>query len=455
MPGNFINTWMRGASGDREESKLSYWFLLAGGIFGILLIFLIPPFQNPDEPAHTFRVFHLAEGHLQGTQLADRSGGYVPAWLIQLDSSMRYLRNHPEARMHPLEQDWQDHSFRFADFPNVSYYFPVGYLPFVLVARMTEWLGWSGPRVIFLLRITGLILWLMSIFWLMQAVPMGRLLTFVVALLPGTLAVVCSISADVTSLVLVVLWLTLMLRKKAVRSEWLVTVALLFTLQRPNWWPLTLLILLQPQSVRQTWIKMANILIPLLGTMAYVLMIRHEFITYSNYNPAFRDALQINPGVDPQAQLSYVFHDPQFFLHALFDTWLDIFGPVTRHLVGKFGWGANYVSWYGFAAGLFALILAASTNRDRFHRLEKLGFLWIAVAVVLMTSLILYLQWNPVGSTYIHGINGRYLIPILPLLLLAIPWRFHQLPRQNMVVGILMVMALGDLIIQVYVRYYA
>ena len=49
-------------------------------------------------------------------------------------------------------------------------------------------------------------------------------------------------------------------------------------------------------------------------------------------------------------------------------------------------------------------------------RLEKWFMIFIVISTIILMSTSLYLQWTPVGSRLIEGIQGRYFIPLFALL---------------------------------------
>jgi hypothetical protein len=51
---------------------------------------------------------------------------------------------------------------------------------------------------------------------------------------------------------------------------------------------------------------------------------------------------------------------------------------------------------------------------------ERLVLLASAFACLLLLSIGAYLQWTPVGDDFVFGIQGRYLHPVVPVVLLAL-----------------------------------
>jgi hypothetical protein len=65
--------------------------------------------------------------------------------------------------------------------------------------------------------------------------------------------------------------------------------------------------------------------------------------------------------------------------------------------------------------------MLADERRDGPHVQETLLILAIGAACLFATYLALYLTWTPVGAERIEGVQGRYLLPLLALLGLALP----------------------------------
>jgi hypothetical protein len=147
------------------------------------------------------------------------------------------------------------------------------------------------------------------------------------------------------------------------------------------------------------------------------------------------------------AQLTTLLHHPAQIvllpLHSLAAHWKTL----SEECVGLFGF-LNiplplpvYALWFAaIVAGLIAATIppaSASATPESGPRppLARLATLGPILGSVLLIYLTLYMTWTPVGAVLIEGVQGRYFLPLLPILILAMP-RFHSLLRLPRVVWV-------------------
>ena len=91
---------------------------------------------------------------------------------------------------------------------------------------------------------------------------------------------------------------------------------------------------------------------------------------------------------------------------------------------GELGWGelikVHTVVPYILFVLLIWITLTDQTTKDRFKLYQKviIALTILAVGGLIFTSL--FVQWTTCGSDSIAGIQGRYFIPILPLLMILV-----------------------------------
>ena len=123
--------------------------------------------------------------------------------------------------------------------------------------------------------------------------------------------------------------------------------------------------------------------------------------------------------VDPRAQFRWIFGHPGSFASML---GMELFRRDTYSLmIGVFGWmGPHLPQWtraaYWAALGLAAVLDGGKPLPLRLHaKAVALGAYLFTFAVM---ATFVYLSWDGVGQPRIEGIQPRYFLPIIPVLLL-------------------------------------
>ena len=126
---------------------------------------------------------------------------------------------------------------------------------------------------------------------------------------------------------------------------------------------------------------------------------------------------------NPAGQLLYVLSYPLSFL---FTVIRDLFAHGWAYLLswingyGYYYWTPPLIVSLLFILGLGSALLADTSGTQIKGRYRQM-FLLVFAAGYLATIASLYLTFTPVGSSQILGVQGRYFIPLAPLLLLALP----------------------------------
>lgn len=101
----------------------------------------------------------------------------------------------------------------------------------------------------------------------------------------------------------------------------------------------------------------------------------------------------------------------------------------TRDTLFNFNWFTELNTenfFYSFARGifmlmfLFVIIIALNDDTKKFKLKEKIIFIFTFFIVFAMTSFALYIGFTQVGGRTIEGYQARYIIPILPLVLMVL-----------------------------------
>ena len=174
-----------------------------GLLFGGSLVFLSPPFSVPDELAHFLRAYHCSQGKLYACKRDGQTGDDLPSSLTEtyvaiadragLTSSSRF-RGPRSTRPRGIALDPQRR--QFTGFSNTALYSPVPYLPqsaAIWAARLWR----PAPlTMLYLARVANLIVYLLLAAAAVRLVPIHKWTLAMVALVPMSVYLAASLSAD-------------------------------------------------------------------------------------------------------------------------------------------------------------------------------------------------------------------------------------------------------------------
>lgn len=127
--------------------------------------------------------------------------------------------------------------------------------------------------------------------------------------------------------------------------------------------------------------------------------------------------------VDPAGQLAYVLGHPLGFLHLVSAGVRDLGITYWHETVGVLGWLDFPVpGWIlaGLTLGLLVTTCSADVEVMRLRPRFRFACLSLGIGGLFLTALLAYMAWNKIGAERIEGWQGRYSLPLLPLLLLAL-----------------------------------
>jgi uncharacterized membrane protein len=409
-----------------------------GLICGLGFAFLTPPLAGYDEPYHFLRTYQVSEGHLVATHHGNELGGTVPAGLTKdLDSLLTdgvFARDRTKVLKHLGDAPARGPK-TFIDFAPSAVYSPVPYAPAALLMAIGRALGVSTLVLMYLGRIGCLLGTIGLLAYAVARMPTRKWMLATVALLPVTVLQASMLSADGITIALALLVLALALNtattprgevtKRRLIELAIATVALGFA--KP---PYILFALAFAIPWRRHGGAVARALVAataagFAATAAWGAYASSVYIS-PRYPSAGHDRFAVFTHVDPHKQETLMVHHPWGFLHTIERTLVSSWHSFLHDVVAQ----APLVSlppWV-VVAGVVILAagavvpLAASQTVLRWRGRALLLATALATFVGLMA--LAYAGWNAVGAPLISAFQGRYLVPLVPLLLVTLPvWK--------------------------------
>lgn len=441
-------------------------FLVAGLISGLVLLRVTPPFQTPDEPPHFFHAYAVSEGHWQAVRAGGRAGDVLPASLAVVAGALNDLPYFPErkvdrAKIAALRRIPLDPERRtFLDFLGSAQSSFVPYLPpaaGILAGRLA---GASPLALLTCARLANLLVSTFLIFLAIRQTPAFRWLTAMAALLPMSLFLRASASAD--ALTIAVAYLLVATAAKLVwgddaeirRWDWplLAGAAIAACLVKPVYFPLVLLVLLIPRR-RFPGGRRALFLLGLFTLCALA--------TAYALGPTMETFIRPDAAVDPGRQIHDAVTEPLRFARIVAVDYLVHLPRYGAQLVGNLGWldvplPEPFIVAYALLLGALLLLDASPRIPVRpWHRLV------LAVALLPILGMIsgsMYAAWTPYRADFIDGIQGRYFLPVLT----AGAWLLHARrfagkmddAHLGLALALASAVSLGVTVVSLLTRYY-
>ncbi len=416
-------------------------FLILAAFFGLQYSLITPPFQVPDEINHFFRAYQISEGYFKSIKLNDRVGGYIPESLGLFTDSYRLFTLNPYSKLNfdylssTKKISLQPEKKIFKDFPNTALYSPVSYICQSITIYFLRIFNCRPFYLLYASRITTLISWIILVYFSIKILPVNKMLFAFLALLPMSLSINSSISADVMTNGLSFLFIAYIL-KVAFKNEHftkkdflIISIIVIFLgFAKLIYVALVLLFLIIPKS-KFSSIKtysMVFILLLVLGIGSSVIWKRNIdslYTPYDKYSKQYRDDTIIADGVDMGKQINFINENKLRTIKIFVHSYRDEFNYMTVSYIGILGWGdTNLPNWFIIINYIiiFLLVITANVEKFSFNIYQRALLLLVFIFITILIMLSQYLSWDKVGSTNVYPLIGRYFIPVFPLAFLAI-----------------------------------
>jgi uncharacterized membrane protein len=376
--------------------------LLAVG-FGAAYALVTPPFEVPDEAAHYLRATAAAYGNVIIQQQVALPRAYrVAVWAM--------TSRLPTARGVTLQNDDRE------PVPLAGIYLPAAYVPQIATAAIGRAARVRPFFSFFAGRLAALLFAVAAVVFICRVAPRWASHFEAAALLPMSLSLFASWSADAMTIVAAFLVSALLLNAilsaaAPTRRECIAIVVAVawLSLCKPPYALLALLVLAVPRA-RRRFVALV-IIVAIAGTAvsAGMTMMEMETTSLPHYRP-----------IDTRTQLRFIAAHPIHFAAVIANDLRTNGRDYIASMAGRLGrYELNLPSWMTWLLLLMLLAAGATTGPPLPPRIRLL-IAAVAAMICLATLTYLYLTSSIAGGDIIEGAQGRYLLPLLPLLMTTV-----------------------------------
>ena len=405
-----------------------FWAYLVISLF--IYIFYIPPFEKPDENLHFLRAVSVSQGNfICKTDKYNKIINQIPISIYQyVGKNSKNINPGKSPFFVDKENINQDmiqevHSCVLPFF----YYLATG----ASMAMLRVW--HFSPEIIFYSgRLINAVIVLLIVFLSLKGLPLTyQLISLYVFSWPMVLYQISSYSKDAyfiaLGLYLFNRFIFIIYHKKLNNLELILFIISLifFILARPPYifFGILLLVILKVRTNQN--LRYFNKILFLGTTLAvflslWFLLVNKVYITPFNTNHSLAYYAQINP----QLQFIYVLTHPINYLLTFLRSLASFSVFYLKSCIGIFGYLSqplpNYVYIFFLLIGAVIIFVVRKDRKISFFNHLKNPLIAIIILTVGVLFSAMYLYSSPVGAPLIYGIQGRYLINLVPLIILLL-----------------------------------
>jgi uncharacterized membrane protein len=410
-------------------------FVIVCLIFGLFYLFIMPPFSVPDEPMHYLKAYSTAQGRVVAKN--DSNGYYIT--LRKSDKKM-FMAFAPTANKYDVKTYRKINSFLNSKVTNVdnqavnvsilsgmNAYSPLLYIPAAFGIAIGKIFHFNPMIIFYIGRLFNLICFIAIMYFAIKKLPFVKPLFFCIALLPMTMQLAASYSSDCILIALVLFYIAscinLSLREENVRRKdiiLLIITSVIIATFKLVYFPVCFLFLIIPKEkfnkIKDYFISFGILAVSSIISWGSWMLFSSKYIMMTNLKSE-SNILKNN--------ISYIFSNTFDYIFVIYNTLASQIENYIKSMIGSsLGWlnlAVNYVFIYAFIALLIIIVLNNYRNEKyAFTRIQKLCMFIIAVAVIGLVETSMFISWSKQHAEIIEGVQGRYFLPVLPLILLLL-----------------------------------
>lgn len=400
-----------------KEIKIKKEFLFLGAslLIGITFIFINVPQIRYDEHAHFWRTYEIASGNI-----ISRTTNKLPESVIELfkredgsypNKEFNY-KTMKEKVNNPLNEE-KSIAFPVGATGSLT---PISYIPQVIGTLIGRALNLSPMIIFWLARITNLLCYIALVFFAIKLMPIEKWKSIItiIALFPMSMNLATTLSPDTVIIGATFLAISYVFHLKEVAEKiklkniiLLGILCMVPAVCKIVYFPLCFLVFILPKEKFENNVK---------RILYYAVTLVIVFGTYFALNKLVAEgdyAIAIRTNMTEQIlfTISDLGRDSVIAVNTFYSESSSYF----FEMIG--GWNTINI----LSVVIFITLLLAMFDKDEeskhyvFNKKEKIIFLTIITIETLGVIAAMYLGWTQAKQTVVEGIQGRYLLPILPL----------------------------------------
>lgn len=409
----------------KKGMKIENIFLLVAPLVCVFFLITMPTFKSHDEYYHWLKAYEVSQGTLMTPQEDGVQGSMMPEGVSKVFPSDWTKLDYQEMKG-LFETKLNEENKGILNPETAAVYSFVQYIPQATGIALARLVTDSAYLITYGGRVMNMIFALVLLYFAIKLMPFGKKLLLIPAMIPIAIEGFTSLSPDAMTISVAFFYIAYILHLAFGKKEQLgmkekvilLISSIVIALCKIVYIPLVGLILIIPKEKfknKSNKSKTINFCI-IAGIAVFINLI--WLAISSRYLSTFREG-------DSKIQVLLALQNPILYIqNVLYTINLNGSNYILSLFGADLGWG-ELVKLYAIVpyAFLGIYVFTAITDNTLKNKFKKYQIVWMSLVILAIVGLIftsLYVQWTTVGKTSIAGVQGRYFLPILPLIMLLL-----------------------------------
>lgn len=401
-------------------------FYLLTGIYMLIILFIIPPWNVPDEPVHFFRAYKLSQVAVSDHMIEDSQNMnlYGPViWCIdyaKIQQRDRVYNRNDIVNCLKEQENIDDNYYLVTNQMNNN---PINHLVPAVGIKIVDKFTNSPLLIFFAGRLFNCLLSLLIVYFAIKNVSKNKLIILLVATIPMFIQQMCSYSYDSLLNAFSILLLSYSMRilekdNLKIKDYILISFSTIFIFSAK----MIYIFLLAPLFFRKTdnkkqfWKNIFILFIIII--ISYIIVKIWPYILNKVIVSKIESSTSSNG-----SNIEYLLSQPFDLFMIIYNTFAKNTMFYLRGLFGYFGWFMYRIDDIYIWIYLLMFYIVLKNNKlseTVFDKKEKIVSIIMCLIMFAATFAAMYFYWSSYKLHYIDGVQGRYFIPFIGLLLVTL-----------------------------------
>ena len=395
-------------------------FLVLASIVGIALIIFNVPQIRYDEHAHFWKAYEISSGHI-----VSRPSNGLPKSVVELfrkeDGSYPNRDFNYETIKDKINDELNEEDKEEISVGATGPLTPISYIPQVIGVTIGRLLDLSPLLILYLGRLTNLIFYIALIYLAIKIMPSEKwkAIIMIIALFPMSMDIAATVSPDaviISSSILAISYaMKLKFKDEKINLKQISLLGLLCmipTVCKIVYFPICLLVFMLPKEKFENKLK---------KNLSWVIVLLITFVPYFVLNGIVsKGAWEIQIRTNTLEQILFTASDLVRDVGVAVNTLYKEASGIFTTMIG--GWNTiNLLNLFIFVILVLATFMKNGESEEyKFSKKDKILLLVMILIESLGVIAAMYITWTEAQVEYVDGLQGRYFLPILPLLCLLL-----------------------------------